>query len=158
MRWYFEQLRRFLFGLKGHDVSLEETVAVDQHQAWNLKVMSQQNDIERLQAALRDSEAEKAKLQADVETLLRERDEWKASSLRMQLNREFKNTVETLSADQKRFLKHGQHTSLPDFEQSLRQQIQLMETDAAKIWRGEVEHHVPAAMSTFSRYADIRSP
>mmetsp|Transcript_6177 Transcript_6177/g.9638 ORF Transcript_6177/g.9638 Transcript_6177/m.9638 type:complete len:950 (-) Transcript_6177:29-2878(-) len=158
MRWYFEQQRRFLFDLRSSAVRPEEAVAVDQHQAWNLKVISQQHDIERLQAALRTSEEAKAKLQADVETLLRERDEWKASALRMQLNREFKTTVDTLSADQKRFLRHGQHTSLPDFEQSLRQQIQLMETDVSKVWRDEVEHRVPSATSTFSRYADIRSP
>merc|ERR1711971_1430220 len=47
--WHFEQQRRFLTDLRASAVGREETVATDQHQAWNVKVISQQCDIERLQ-------------------------------------------------------------------------------------------------------------
>lgn len=153
--WYFEQQRRFLFDLRSAAVSPEETVAADQHQAWNVKVISQQTEIERLQAQVRELEADKLKMQEDVSNALRERDEWKASALRMQLNREFKTTVESLSANEKRFLRAGQHTSLPDFEQSLRQQLQLMETPIARLSSDglvqETDNRPPPALRTFPR-------
>merc|ERR1711990_627037 len=127
------QQRRFLFDLRSAAVSPEESVAADQHQAWNLKVISQQEQIEQLQAQVRKLEDDNAKMKEEVATALRERDEWKASSLKMQLNREFKTTVEALNANEKRFLRPGQHTSLPDFEQSLRQQLQLMEIPMGRL-------------------------
>jgi hypothetical protein len=158
--WYFEQQRRFLFDLRSAAISPEETVAADQHQAWNLKVISQQSEIERLQAKVRELEADKLKIKEDVATALRERDDWKASALRMQLNREFKNTIESLNSQDKRFLRAEQQTSLPNFEQSLKQQIELMNTPIARpspggVTRQEMEHRVPPALRTFPEYPDV---
>lgn len=162
--WYFEQQRRFLFDLRSAAVSPEETVAADQQQAWNLKVISQQREIEHLRAQVRDLESEKIKMKEDVAMALRERDDWKASALRMQLNREFKNTIETLSNDEKRFLKaHTTTTSLPDFEQSLKQQLDLMRLPMPQLSASDgatakerlkpkaMEHRPPPALRTFPR-------
>merc|ERR1712139_696799 len=79
--WYFEQQRRFLFDLRSAAVSPEESVAADQHQAWNLKVISQQREIERLKAQVSELEADKVKMKEDIASALRERDDWKASAL-----------------------------------------------------------------------------
>lgn len=154
--WYFEQQRRFLFDLRSAAVSPEETVAADQQQAWNLKVISQQGEIEQLKAQLRELQGDKARMQEDVANALRERDDWKASALRMQLNREFKTTIEAVGQNEKRFLSSGQRTSLPDFEQSLKQQLELMNTPLARLSAEGVvpthtEHRPPPALRTFPR-------
>ena len=71
---------------------------------------------------------------------------------------EFKQTVETLSVEEKRFIRPGQHTSLPDFEQSLRQQLELMETPISRLSSEgviprETDHRPPPALRTFPRPA-----
>merc|ERR1712046_425517 len=99
------------------------------------------------------------KMKEDLGTALRERDEWKASALRMQLNREFKSTIETLQENEKRFLKPGQHTSLPDFEQSMKQQIELMKTPISQFCNRtaapkDIYQQPPPALRTFPRQQD----
>jgi len=153
MWWYFEQQRRFLFDLRSSAVSPEESVAADQHQAWNLKVIAQQHDIEILQAKVKELEADKAKMNEEMASVVKERDEWKASALRMQLNREFKTTVESLSAEDKRFLRPAaQGSAMPDFEQSLKQQLQLLETGGPRpVRHTDADGLPPPSLRTWPR-------
>jgi len=161
--WYFEQQRRFLFDLRTAAVNPEEAVAADQQQAWNLKVVSQQHDIDRLQAKVRELEAANSKAHEDLACALRERDEWKASALRMQMNKEFSGMVESLSKDERRFLQPTIGTSMPDFGRCMRQQLELLAADPpgghglsaeGPIKRHEdLEHRPPPALRTFPRAA-----
>merc|ERR1711865_946228 len=89
--------------------------------------ISQQNEIEHLQARVRELETSQDDMHRDLAAALHERDEWKASAMRSQLNREFKTTLDNLEAENKCFLEQAPRNAMPDFEHSLRQQLRLME-------------------------------
>merc|ERR1712076_141479 len=102
LSWHFEQQRRFLFNLRN---SAEEKASMDQHHAWNMKIIAQQEEITRLQARVRQLEKQNEGLHKNMSSAVQEREEWKSGALRMQLNREFKDTMTAIEHDSRSFLK-----------------------------------------------------
>eukprot|EP00928_Gymnodinium_smaydae_P043038 TRINITY_DN28926_c1_g1_i1.p1 TRINITY_DN28926_c1_g1~~TRINITY_DN28926_c1_g1_i1.p1 ORF type:complete len:1137 (-),score=186.57 TRINITY_DN28926_c1_g1_i1:242-3652(-) len=157
LQWYFEQQRRFLFDLRSKSINPEESVAADQQQAWNVQIVAQQEEIARLQAQVKELEGRNASAQRELSIAVRERDEWKSSAMRMQLNREFKSTIENLEADNRRFLRPACTGSMTDFGRALQQQLDLAKTPLQLLSSDGVVHHQaeehqpPPALRTFPR-------
>merc|ERR1712151_176516 len=107
-----------------------------------LNLFALQHDIERLEAKVQDLELMQDDLRRELAAALQERDEWKASAMRSQLNREFKSTLENLGAENKRFLPQTLGNCMPDFEHSLRQQLHLMETHQAQPAVGRIDDNI----------------
>lgn len=63
----------------------------EEHHAWNLKVTSQQHQIEQLRAKIKEIGEENKKLRKEFDSVQVERDAWKAqaTSLHLQLHRDF---------------------------------------------------------------------
>lgn len=93
LSWYFQQQKQFLEDLK---------VCEDRHEAWNSKVIMQEEEIEKLKQQLRTLGEERDGLRKDLKEVLRERDEWQVSALRVMSKREFRSSVEALEAARRR--------------------------------------------------------
>merc|ERR1712113_818301 len=95
----------------------------------------------------------------DLAAALQERDEWKTSALRSQLNREFKATIENLDANRQSFLPQTCGTSMPDFGDSLKQQLRILEGAPHQMSAGRVagnntessDNWPPLALRTYPR-------
>jgi len=150
LSWHFEQQRRFLFDLRD---SPEEKASMDQHHAWNMKVIAQQEEITRLQARVRQLEKQNEGLHKNMSSAVHEREEWKSGALRMQLNREFKDTMTAIENDSRRFLKPTCGRAIPDFGQALQQQMRLYDTPPGGTGYdpGHRDHMPPPALRTFAR-------
>merc|ERR1711879_346926 len=96
-------------------------------------VISQQEEIKQLKAQVNGLEYTNSKLNADLNLALQERDEWKNSALRMQMNREFNSAINRLERDEQRFLKPTCGSAIPDFEHALQQQLQLAQTPLQRL-------------------------
>jgi len=154
---YFNKQRDFMRSFQGASEQRHADVAADQLQAWYMKVISQQTELEKLRARVAELEETHDKLRNDVAFASRERDEWKASALRMTLNREFQATVENLNSEQKRFLRSTCRSTMPDFEASLKQQLKLVETPMVQTSFNtppsqNIDHRPLPVLRTFPRF------
>lgn len=93
LSWYFQQQKQFLSDLK---------VAEDRHEAWNSKVIAQEEEIEALKAKVKELTLEKDGLRKDLQDTMRERDEWQVAALRSMSQREFRSSVEAMEAAKRR--------------------------------------------------------
>eukprot|EP00929_Paragymnodinium_shiwhaense_P097972 TRINITY_DN59536_c0_g1_i1.p1 TRINITY_DN59536_c0_g1~~TRINITY_DN59536_c0_g1_i1.p1 ORF type:complete len:1523 (-),score=373.60 TRINITY_DN59536_c0_g1_i1:19-4587(-) len=162
--WQLEQQRRSQRDLRSSynggstSAGVEDSVSADQYQAWNMKVLAQQNEIERLREQVRQLEQKSCQLQDQLAAASQEKEEWKATMLRTQLNREFKATCSKLEEDNRRFLQPMVHTTMPDFAKTMQQQMSLAATPLQVLTSdGVVDHHAtehrpPPALRTFSRF------
>merc|ERR1712070_830568 len=81
----------------------------------------------RLRARVHELETQNAALHKDMSSAVHEREEWKSGALRMQLNREFKDTITSLENERRCFLKPTCSSAIPDFGEALQQQMRLHE-------------------------------
>lgn len=161
--WYFEQQRRFLFDIRNVAVNPEEAVAADQHQAWTLRLLEQQEEIKKLKAKVSDLEKGNANFQKDLAKIATERDEWKATALRYKVNDEFHRNIDRCNEDDTRFLRTRCNESLPDFGAALRQQLQLVSAPPGTVTEDgnhvlpRVETTAPPALRTLPRHLPMAS-